>query len=87
VAPDQILGIGNSFTGPENCSWDVTVPTGKKRGGPAIASADPVYMARRRTTLPIRKAIASRRESKPDASFAAKAMVGMLTDSKIDVIV
>jgi len=79
VAPDQILQFGTLYA--QNCSGCHGV-SGK--GGPAIALADPVYLALADDAA-IRKAIANGVSGTSMPAFAHGAG-GMLTDKQIDVI-
>lgn len=79
VAPNQILEFGTLYG--ENCSG---CHGANGRGGPAIALADPVYLAVADDAA-IRKAIASGVGGTSMPAFAQSAG-GMLTDKQIDVI-
>jgi len=80
VAPDQILEFGTLYG--QNCSG---CHGANGKGGPAIALADPVYLAVADDAA-IRKAIAHGVSRTSMPAFAQSAG-GMLTDKQIDVIV
>ncbi len=79
VAPDQILEFGTLYG--QNCSG---CHGANGKGGPAIALADPVYLALADDAA-IRKAIASGVSGTSMPAFAQSAG-GMLTAKQIDVI-
>jgi len=79
VAPDQILEFSTLYG--QNCSG---CHGAGGKGGPAIALADPVYLALADDAA-IRKAIASGVSGTSMPAFAVSAG-GMLTDQQIDVI-
>jgi mono/diheme cytochrome c family protein len=79
VAPDQILEFGTLYG--QNCSG---CHGADGKGGPAIALADPVYLAVADDAA-IRKAIDSGVGGTSMPAFAQSAG-GMLTDKQIDVI-
>jgi cytochrome c oxidase cbb3-type subunit 3 len=79
VAPDQILEFGTLYE--QNCSG---CHGANGKGGPAIALADPVYLALADDAA-IRKAIAHGVSGTSMPAFAQSAG-GMLTDKQIDVI-
>jgi cytochrome c oxidase cbb3-type subunit III len=79
VAPDQILQFATLYA--QNCAG---CHGASGKGGPAIALADPVYLAVADDAA-IRKAIASGVSGTSMPAFAQRAG-GMLTDKQIDVI-
>src|SRR5258705_4908199 len=79
VAPDQILEFGTLYG--QNCSGCHGV---NGKGGPAIALADPVYLAVADDAA-IRKAVADG-VSGTSMPAIAQSAGGMLTDKQIDVI-
>jgi mono/diheme cytochrome c family protein len=79
VAPNEVLDFGTLYA--ENCAGCHGV---EGRGGPAIALANPVYLAIA-DDVAIRKVIANGVRGTAMPAFAVSAG-GMLTDAQIDVI-